>query len=166
MDYDCVTMKNFLAPVLLLAAATLVGCNPEEDSYASGTPSKPPEKGAPAEKPAKEAESIQDIDVAGAAKLLGADDSVVILDIRTPGEFAKGHIQGAINIDYRSGDFAAKIGALDKSKKYIMHCQSGGRSGESLPKFKELGFECVYHLDAGFAGWQENGHPFDISDGK
>src|SRR5438034_351750 len=50
---------------------------------------------------------------------------VTILDVRTPKEFADGHVPGAVNIDWRSRDFAEKVANLDKSKKYVLHCQAG-----------------------------------------
>ena len=117
-------MKIYLTP-FLLACTSFAGCNAEgasQDSRPSTTP-KPSTTSKPSTDAAEtpKAEAIQDIDVAGAAKLLGADDSVVVLDIRTPAEFAKGHIKGAVNIDYKADDFAEKLATLDKSKKYIMH---------------------------------------------
>lgn len=104
---------------------------------------------------------IEDISVADAAELLESDATVVVLDIRTPGEFAVGHIKGAINIDFNGDDFKSKIAALDKSAQYLMHCQSGGRSGKSLAMFKELGFAHVRHLKDGMGGWQAGKHPVE-----
>jgi rhodanese-related sulfurtransferase len=160
-------MQTRITVVLLTSAAAFAGCTAEEISsdLNSKSPtasiptatSKPPED----EPSMLQVEAIRNIDVASAAQVIAEDDSVVILDIRTPGEFAKGHIKGAVNIDYMANDFAAKLSALDKDRKYLMHCQSGGRSGKSLPKFKELGFKTVFHLDAGFAGWQKAGWPVD-----
>lgn len=92
-----------------------------------------------------------------------ADGAVMILDIRTPEEFAKGHIPGAILMDYKSNDFERRLAALDKSKTYIVHCQSGGRSGRSLSKFEQLGFEHILHLKAGYRGWQKAGLPVEKS---
>ena len=84
-----------------------------------------------------------------------------VLDIRTPGEFAAGHISGAINIDFYGDDFRPKLAALDKSAEYLMHCQSGGRSGKSLATFRELGFAHVLHLRDGMRGWEAGGHPVE-----
>ena len=53
---------------------------------------------------------------------------VVVLDVRTPKEFKEGHIPGATNIDFTTPDFEKRIGKLDKSKTYLVHCASGGRS--------------------------------------
>ena len=96
---------------------------------------------------------------ADASAMLKERPEAVVLDIRTPDEFSKGHIAGAINVDYKGDGFDAEIAKLDKAVPYIMHCASGGRSGKSLSKFKSLGFEKIYHLEAGFSGWEAEGLP-------
>ena len=76
-----------------------------------------------------------------------------ILDIRTPKEFAAGHLKGAKNIDYFGDDFAAQIDKLDKKKGYVVHCASGGRSGKSMKLLKDKGFSTIYHIADGYKGW-------------
>lgn len=98
---------------------------------------------------------ITHLDAVAAGKSLSGD--VIVLDIRTPTEFAEGHIEGALNIDFNADDFADNIGKLDKSKEYLVHCRSGGRSGRSLPTFESLGFEKILHLDGGMLAWVEAG---------
>jgi rhodanese-related sulfurtransferase len=95
-----------------------------------------------------------------AAKLI-AEKKATVLDIRTPEEFAEGHIAGAVNIDFTGDGFAQKIAALDKSKTYIVHCQGGGRSGRSMPVFDEAKFQNILHLQSGFKGWQAAGKPVE-----
>ncbi len=94
------------------------------------------------------------------AKLV-AEKKATVLDIRTPEEFAAGHIAGAVNIDFMGDDFAQKIAALDKSKTYIVHCAGGGRSGRSLPTLEKEGLKSVLHLQQGFKGWQSAGKPVE-----
>lgn len=99
---------------------------------------------------------------ADAASKLVQEKKVVVLDIRTADEFGAGHIAGAQNIDFlQSAAFEAKIKELDKTKAYLVHCQSGGRSGRSLKIFKQLGFESIYHLDGGIGGWEAAGKPVE-----
>lgn len=102
-----------------------------------------------------------DLDGAGAAEVLGSDPAITILDIRTPEEFAEGHIKGAINIDFTGDDFEAKVSKLDPEKPYLMHCASGNRSGRALPVFEKLQFNRLYHLSAGFKGWVADGQPVE-----
>ncbi len=94
-----------------------------------------------------------------AAKLI-VENKIIVLDVRTADEFAEGHLAGAVNLDFLEGDkFEASVSKLDKTKSYLVHCQSGGRSGRSLKTFQKLGFESIYHLDGGFGGWQAAGKP-------
>jgi rhodanese-related sulfurtransferase len=102
-----------------------------------------------------------EVDGAKAAEVLASDAEIVIIDIRTPEEFAEGHLAGAINLDFMGDDFEAKLAALDREKPFLMHCASGGRSGRSLPVFEKLGFERLYHLNTGFNGWVADGQPVE-----
>lgn len=94
-----------------------------------------------------------------AARLEKEDSEVVVVDIRTPEEFAQGHIKGAININLNADDFAKKLGKLDRDKTYLMHCRSGGRSSASIPVWERLGFKNVLHLTSGTLGWAKEGQP-------
>lgn len=79
---------------------------------------------------------------------------VVILDVRTPEEFAQEHIQGAINIDYYADSFLDDIKALDMSKVYALYCRSGARSSNAMSLMASLGFGEVYNLIRGIIGWK------------
>ncbi len=98
--------------------------------------------------------NITHINAERAQKLI-AEKKVVVLDIRTPEEFAAGHIAGATNINFRAADFEKTLAALDKNKTYVLHCASGNRSTQSLPTFSKLGFNSVCHLDGGIKAWQK-----------
>jgi phage shock protein E len=108
---------------------------------------------------------ITHVDAAQAGKLI-ADKKVVVLDIRTPKEFAAGHIAGGKNIDFYATDFEKDLAALDKDKTYLVHCGSGGRSTRSLESFKKLGFKSVVHLDGGFKAWEKAGKPIESQGSK
>ena len=89
---------------------------------------------------------ILHVDADEAQQLL---DGVQVLDVRTAGEFQEGHIADAINIDYYADNFKAQLDQLDKQTTYLVHCQSGGRSGKTLGIMQDLGFEQIIHLDGG-----------------
>src|SRR5947209_5511878 len=91
---------------------------------------------------------IKHVDARNAQKLL-SQTNLVIVDIRTPEEFKSFHIAGATNIDFHGADFEQRINSLDKSKNYLVHCASGGRSTQSLKIFQKHDFQSVYHLDGG-----------------
>jgi rhodanese-related sulfurtransferase len=95
------------------------------------------------------------------AQKLVQDKKVVVLDIRTLGEFNTGRIAGAKNIDFEAPDFEQRIDGLDKSKSYLVHCASGGRSTHSLLLFKKHQFQSIYHLDGGIKAWQKAGLPVE-----
>lgn len=86
-------------------------------------------------------------------------EGLVILDIRTPEEFASGHIAGAVNIDYYAPDFEERLGVLDLDVPYVMYCNSGNRSGNTLPLMDSIGFDEVYELDGGIQAWLGAGLP-------
>ncbi len=96
-----------------------------------------------------------DIKSRQAATLLRKYPRIVILDIRTAGEFKKGHLKKARNLDYHAKDFSEQVAKLDKEQAYLVHCASGGRSGRSMKIFKEHGFPIVYHIEDGYRGWVE-----------
>ena len=87
--------------------------------------------------------------------------NVVVLDVRTPGEFNAGHIAGATNIDFLAGDFSEKLARLNREKTYLVHCGTGRRSTNCLPQLARLGFTNVVHLDGGFKAWQAAGQPVE-----
>lgn len=66
------------------------------------------------------------------------DSSVVVLDVRTPGEFMVGHIANAINIDVEGMQFNADVSKLDKTKTYAVYCHSGRRSGIATSEMSKL----------------------------
>jgi len=79
---------------------------------------------------------------------------VQLIDVRTAGEFGRGTIEGAVNIDYNSAAFKTMIGKLDRSKPTLIFCHSGGRSAQALRQFKALNFEYVLELEGGFSRWK------------
>lgn len=82
----------------------------------------------------------------------------VLLDVRTPGEYAKGHIQGAKLLDYYHRDFLERLKALDRDKNYLLYCRTGNRSGRTLAVMAQLGFKQAAHLAGGIVAWQGKGY--------
>ena len=104
--------------------------------------------------------SIAHANAKDAARLVTKGE-VTVIDVRTPEEFAVGHIAGATNINFQASDFTTQLGKLDKGKTCLVHCASGGRSTRSLPQFSQLGFKRVIHLDGGIKAWQAAGNPVE-----
>lgn len=98
-----------------------------------------------------------DLDVEAFAERVQVDD-MTVLDVRTPAEFAEGHLPGAVNIDLSAPDFAARIGELDPAAPYAVYCRSGNRSAEALRLMQEAGFDDVAHLQGGITDWEAAGN--------
>ena len=63
-----------------------------------------------------------------------------VIDVRTADEWNSGHLDGAINIDIQSADFATKIDALDHAANYVIYCHSGNRAGQAIKYMQGAGF--------------------------
>ena len=87
-----------------------------------------------------------------------SDKSVVVLDVRTPGEFQSGHLSNAINVDYEGSNFEGEVQKLDKSKTYAVYCRSGRRSGLATEIMAKVGFKSIFNLDGGIENWQAAGN--------
>lgn len=70
----------------------------------------------------------------------------VVVDVRTPDEFAEGHLEGAVNIDLDGPDFAGAIGELPRDGEYVLYCRSGNRSGQAAAIMDQLDFQNVVDL--------------------
>ena len=88
-----------------------------------------------------------------------AEARVITLDVRTPGEYMGGFIQGAQNIDFQSGNFENEIASLDKNATYAVYCRSGNRSGQAVKVMHDAGFHNVYNLNGGVIDWANAGLP-------
>jgi len=91
-----------------------------------------------------------------AKELLKKSKSIVILDVRTPEEFAMGHLKGAKNIDIRQSDAYSKIDKLNRKARYLVYCRTNHRSGVAVEYMKQKGFKTVYQMMDGFPGWAAN----------
>ena len=133
---------------LLLTSILLVGCSSTAQDQTLGTKAG--------------TQNIKEISPQEAETLIKnhtANDDFAIIDVRTPQEYATGHIPQAINLDYRSQTFSEEIGKLDKSEAYVIYCQSGNRSGKALDVMKGLGFKEVYGITGGITQWSAEGLP-------
>ena len=88
-----------------------------------------------------------------------AEPGIVILDVRTAGEFYAGHIEGAVNIDVEGMQFDSDIAKLDKTKTYAVYCHTGRRSGIAVGKMSDAGFASLFNLSSGITDWQAKGLP-------
>lgn len=93
------------------------------------------------------------------ATLLINREDAMVLDVREPAEWSKGHIPNARHIPL--GQVAQRIGELDKfkSKPIIVSCATGSRSGSVCGTLRKAGFEKVFNLAGGLPAWEQAGQP-------
>jgi len=152
----------YVIPAIVAAAAIFsTGCKkseqpppPKKGSAPNPAlkPTSPSGDGSTEEKTSTETK-IDHVSAVKAAELMKKDPAIAIIDIRTPDEYATGHIPKSFNIDFKADNFEDELNTLDKNKTYLVHCRSGGRSSSSLNTFKKLGFKHIIHLDGGMMDW-------------
>lgn len=145
-----------IAPLVVVAALFAVSCGggggDDEGADFSG-----PEPSA--ETQTAQGGLVRVSPTVAAATVEDPPDDLVILDVRTPEEFAEGHIDDAIMIDFYNDDFADQLAGLDPEVPYVLYCRSGNRSGQTLAIMEQLGFTSVQDVDGGAIAWQEAGLP-------
>ena len=90
---------------------------------------------------------------------LAADKTKVILDVRTPREYAAGHIAGSVNIDVNAPDFDQRIAALTPDKTYLVYCATGRRSVTACTRLVARSLPHCQNLLGGIRAWETAGKP-------
>ena len=132
--------------VSLVAALALSGCG-------SGEPTVSISDGPVAESAPENGAQLGLEEFAAALKR----DGTTLVDVRTPQEYAEGHVPGAVNIDLQSPQFADDLATLDPAGTYAVYCRSGNRSAVAVEQMTAMGFTSAYDLAGGFVDWQEAG---------
>ncbi len=144
------TARGSLIAVFAFASLTACASGGAEPATTSASPEAPAAAATDlATVPAEQA----------AATIADPPDGLVILDVRTPDEFAEGHIAGATMLDFYEPSFADDLAALDPTVPYVLYCRSGNRSGQALAMMEQLGFGSVQNVDGGILAWQAAGLP-------
>jgi rhodanese-related sulfurtransferase len=138
------------ARILALASLAWLGLAAAETPPAPATP-------APAiSAPAIGADEL-------AAREATKDPTLVVLDVRTPAEYAEGHVPGAINVPHDA--VAARLDELAplKDKDVVVYCKSGRRAALALDVLGQNGYTRLRHLDGDMQGWVAAGRPVEKS---
>ncbi len=141
-----------------IGAIGLAACGGGDDTSSAADVTAAPDVGASVVDDAGPATSFGLVTPRTALDLAGRDD-VTVIDVRTPEEFAEGHIEGATMIDFYTDTFADEIAALDPDGTYLLYCRSGNRSGQTAVLMDQLGFEQVYDLEGGVNAYGAEGLP-------
>lgn len=89
---------------------------------------------------------------------LQKDTSALLVDVRTPEEFANGHLKNAINVNYYDPSFMKQMSTLSKDKTIYVYCRSGGRSGKATQELTQAGYKVV-DMAGGITAWESKGLP-------
>lgn len=140
---------SFRSSLALSLSLVLVACNE--------APPQPTSATAPVNQAAA---TVQRLGPA-AFKAAAEQRQGLYLDVRTPGEVARGQIPGASNVDVTDVRFEQKVKVLDRHRALFVYCASGGRSADAAERLLRMGFEQVYELTGGMMSWQRAGLPVD-----
>jgi thioredoxin 1 len=88
----------------------------------------------------------------------------IVLDVRTPQEYSRGHIANSTSINVADRSFASKVSLLQKDKPVYVYCLSGSRSRAAADYLSKNGFKQVYNLQGGLMDWQRNNLPLEQSE--
>ncbi|MGV8977731.1 MAG: rhodanese-like domain-containing protein [Cellulomonas sp.] len=100
--------------------------------------------------------AVTNVSVSGSETILHQAD-ITVIDVRTPTEFAAGHLAHAVNIDVDGATFDSQVADLAKDGAYFVYCHSGNRSAVATDRMAHLGFTRLYNLLGGVSDWQANG---------
>jgi len=134
--------KSRLLFVALVLPMVLVACTP------SGTPGGSASSPAGTSAAPTTTSSVA-IDTTGAT----------IIDVRTPSEYASGHLQGAVNIDIQGADFVTKIDAYPRDGHYVLYCRSGARASSAIVQMTSMGFKNLVNAGGIAAASKATGLP-------
>lgn len=103
--------------------------------------------------------SIQKVSAADVKAMIDKKDKVIYLDVRDAGEFAAGHLPGAMNISRGTLEFNVFNKIQDQNAKIIVYCKTAGRSTLATKTLNDLGYKNAILMDAQFEDWVKAGYP-------
>lgn len=141
-------MKNLI--IIMLASILSISCNNAQDTSdsASSVNNETADKAI-----------AKTIAVEVFKNKVEAPDKALILDVRTPSEFANGHLKNAENINWLDKNFNALVEKYPKDQRILVYCQSGGRSSAAMNRLQQLGYKEVYNMQGGYSTWHSKGFP-------
>ena len=96
-------------------------------------------------------------------RIAWADRSLLVLDVRTPEEYAAGHLPGAVNIPHDGlGSRTAELSGA-RERDIVVYCRTGKRTAEALEILRQAGFTRLFHLKGDYTRWSEEKRPVIVS---
>lgn len=99
--------------------------------------------------------AIESISWNEAKSAMAEKGDIVLVDVRTPEEYAAGSVEGAENIDFFDEDFKTQFAKFDKEKPVYIFCKSGNRSAKASKILSEMGFKKIYDVEGGYLSWEK-----------
>ena len=141
----------------VIFAATMLAATASIADQAGPTP------GQPASAPAAASASLPLISPqALLERQARGDASLFVLDVRTPKEYAAGHVPGAVNVPY--DQVASHLAEIPKDKDVVLYCQSGRRAGLAAEVLEAGGYTKLGHLQGDMQAWLKDGRPVESGD--
>ena len=137
-------MKRFISLAILIMSATLASCQSTGSNKNATT----------AGNTIKSTINADEFE-----KKLKTEPAAQVVDVRTPEEYAGGHLKNAVNINIRDNSFDEHVAKLDKNKPVMVYCKAGSRSASAAEKLQAMGFKVIYNLDGGIMQWENAGKP-------
>jgi phage shock protein E len=138
-------MRFLTLSLIVITAVALAACG-AAPAAAPTAPPAPPQSLPP------------DIDVATAASLHG-QSNVVFVDVRTPEEYAEGHIPGVVLIPL--DELPKRLNEVPKDKTVVVTCRSGNRSSQAAQLLRDNGYTNIHNMTGGITAWQQAGYPVE-----
>ena len=108
------------------------------------------------------AQVIQNVDAVKFKEIVAQGDTI-LLDVRTPQEYSRGHIQGSTSINIADPQFVSKVGLMQKDKTILIYCLTGSRSSVAANYMTRMGFKKIINLQQGIMDWNRQGYAIEQS---
>jgi len=141
-----------LFAVLLISTLSLFSCNNEAVETTTPSDNQTENTGITNPEITETGQISVDVDAETFKSLLDTGAGILI-DVRTPEEFAEGHMKQAVNLDFNGANFEQDLDLLSRDRPVYVYCQSGGRSGKAKELMNDKGFSAVYNLVGGYGNW-------------
>jgi rhodanese-related sulfurtransferase len=104
---------------------------------------------------------VSEVSVAEAKAKIASDASLIVLDVREPDEFKKGHIPKAINIPRGMLEFKIAKEIPNKDARILVYCKTGGRSCLASSTLLTMGYKNAMSMAGGWDAWLKAGYPVE-----
>ncbi len=110
---------------------------------------------------AKAKAAIKVVSAADVKAVIDKKEKAIYLDVRDAGEYAAGHLPGAMNVSRGTLEFNVFGKIPDQNAKIYVYCKTAGRSTLATKTLNDLGYKNAVLVDAQFEDWIKAGYPVE-----